>query len=103
MRRPSIAMLLVGIAALPAEAMPHDHEFSPPPPFQLLAQAIGGVHAADPAPAYLTAARIAAVGDGALAIDADSGALVLAGADGAARGRLAIGHDAGLLAYDPVA
>jgi hypothetical protein len=105
MRRPSIAILLVGLgfAALPAEAMPHDHEFTPPAPFQLLAPAIGGVRAADPAPAYLTAARIAAVGDGALAIDADSGALVLAGADGAARARLAIGHDAGLLAYDPVA
>jgi DNA-binding beta-propeller fold protein YncE len=51
---------------------------------------------------YLTSARIAPAGDGALVIDADSGMLVQTDRAGRATTQLAIGIGAGLLAYDPV-
>lgn len=81
----------------------HDREFEPPPPFKLHGPSVGGARPAAPAPAFLAGSRIAVNGDGALVIDADSGALILADATGANRGQLAIGRDAGLLAFDPVA
>jgi sugar lactone lactonase YvrE len=93
------ASLAAGASAL---AIPHDHEFEPPPPFTLFGPGIGGARAAPAGPAYLTASRIAAVGDGALAIDADSGSLLRVDHAGAKTAELAIGRDAGLLAYDPV-
>jgi hypothetical protein len=51
---------------------------------------------------YLTGARIAAAGDGALVMDADSGLLIQTDRAGGAVTSLAIGRGAGLLAYDPV-
>jgi hypothetical protein len=71
--------------------------------FELAGRPLGGARPAAPAPAYLTASRIAAVDDGALAIDADSGALIRTDPRGKAVAQVAVGADAGLLAYDPVA
>ncbi|MGE5184406.1 MAG: YncE family protein, partial [Acidobacteriota bacterium] len=71
------------------------------PSFQLLGRPIGGTKAAPAAPAYLTASRITAAGDGALVIDADSGQLVRTDKSGKNVAQLAIGSNAGLLAYDP--
>lgn len=81
----------------------HHEEFSAPPAFALEGPSLGGASPAPPVPAYLTSTRIAAVGEGALVIDADSGVLALVDAAGATIGQLAIAHDAGLLAYDPTA
>lgn len=53
-------------------------------------------------PSYLTSSRIAALADGALVIDADSGMLVRTDRSGAAQARLAIGPGAGTLALDAV-
>jgi sugar lactone lactonase YvrE len=104
MRRFVIACsLTVTMLGLPRVTAARHREFSPPPAFGLEGVALGGATAAPPAPAYLTSTRIAAAGDGALVIDADSGALALVDAAGASLGQLVIGHDAGLLAYDPVA
>ncbi|HEU0034808.1 MAG TPA: PQQ-binding-like beta-propeller repeat protein [Kofleriaceae bacterium] len=72
-----------------------------PPTFALAGPALGGDRPAPPAAAYLTGSRIATVGEDALAIDADSGALVLVDRTGKLRAQLAIARDAGLLAYDP--
>src|SRR5439155_13421133 len=62
-----------------------------------------GVRPAAATAPYLAGSRIAAVGDRALAIDADSGALLLADASGKRLAQLAIGRDAGVLAYDDAA
>src|SRR5689334_8685342 len=71
--------------------------------FQLLGRPIGGTKPGTATPAYLTASRIAAVGDGALVIDADSGRLIRTDKNGVKVAELAIGGNAGLLAYDPAA
>lgn len=73
------------------------------PTFALSTTSIGGATAAPGAPAYLASSRIAAVGDGALVSDADSGQLVLTDASGTSVAQLAIGADAALLAFDSVA
>src|SRR5262249_61887606 len=52
------------------------------PAFQLVGRPVGGARPATPTPAYLTGARIMADGEGALVIDADSGALLRTGAAG---------------------
>jgi mono/diheme cytochrome c family protein len=103
MRRTSIVLAALLAAATSAVAMPNDHEFEPPQPFTPFGPGLGGARAAPAAPAYLTASRLAAVDDGALAIDADSGALLRVDHAGAKAAELAVGRDAGLLAYDPVA
>ncbi len=64
---------------------------------------IAGVRPAAPTAPSLAGSRIAAIGYRALAIDADSGALLLVDATGAKVASLAIGRDAGVLVYDPVA
>jgi Cytochrome c len=73
------------------------------PAFDLSGRPLGGTRPASAAPAHLTASRIAATDDGALAIDADSGALIRTDRAGKAVAQVAIGADAGLLAFDPVA
>lgn len=104
MRRFAIACsLTLTMLGLPRISAARHREFSPPPAFALENVALGGATAAAPAPAYLTSTRIAAAGDGALVIDADSGVLARVDAAGQGLGQLAIGHDAGLLAYDPIA
>lgn len=73
------------------------------PTFELTGRPIGGAKPARATAAYLTASRIAALGDGALVIDADSGALIKTDPSGKNVAQLRIGADAGLLAFDPVA
>src|SRR5262245_62042721 len=104
MRRILFAIVAVGLAGA-AWARHGEPDFDPTPPAFALApnQRISGVAAAEPTPAYLAGSRIAAVGDRALAIDADSGMLLLADASGARIAQLPIGRDAGMLAYDPIA
>jgi hypothetical protein len=105
MRRLAIAgsVAVASLGLVRGVAAHHHDEFSPPPAFALEGTSLGGASPASPVPAYLTSTRIAAVGDGALVIDADSGVLALVDAAGATIGQLAIAHDAGLLAYDPTA
>jgi sugar lactone lactonase YvrE len=73
------------------------------PELQLANRPLGGAQVASPTPAYLTGSRIMAVDDGALAIDADSGALLRTDALGNRIGELAIARDAGLLTFDDAA
>jgi len=68
--------------------------------FSLAGRPIGGLKPATATPAHLTASRIAAVGDGALVVDADSGQLMLTDNLGKSIAQLAIGNNAGLLSYD---
>src|SRR5579863_7480070 len=69
--------------------------------FAMLGKPIGGDKAAPAAPAFLTSSRIAALSDGALVIDEDSGELIRADVQGKPLAKLPIGRQAGLLAYDP--
>jgi DNA-binding beta-propeller fold protein YncE len=73
------------------------------PAFQLVGRPLGGAKPAAPTPAYLTGSRIMAAGEGALAIDADSGALIRTDPEGQRIGQLAIARDAGLMTFDPTA
>jgi DNA-binding beta-propeller fold protein YncE/cytochrome c553 len=73
------------------------------PAFELLGRPIGGAKPATATAAHLTGSRIMAAGEGALVIDADSGALIKTDKTGKNVAQLAIGHDAGLLTYDAVA
>lgn len=104
--RPLVAAVLpLGIAtaalAEPAFARRVFVDFSAPS-FHLQGRPIGGAKPARETPAYLAGQRIAAVGDGALVIDADSGALIRTDKDGKNIASVAIGTNAGLLTYDPV-
>jgi mono/diheme cytochrome c family protein len=83
----------------------HFPEPDPTPPtfFPSASPRIAGIAPAEATPAYLAGSRIAAIDDRALAIDADSGALLLADATGAGLAQLPIGRDAAMLAYDPTA
>ncbi len=73
------------------------------PAFQLVGRPLGGARPAALTPAYLTGARIMADGEGALVIDADSGALLRTDAAGKNLGQVAIARDAGLMTYDAAA
>lgn len=73
------------------------------PSLQLVGRPLGGARPAAPTPAYLTGARIMADGEGALVIDADSGALLRTDALGKNIGQVAIARDAGLMTYDAAA
>jgi hypothetical protein len=72
-----------------------------PPTFMLLGRPLGGTVAATATPPSLAGSRIAAAGTGAIVIDADSGSLVRTDKDGGNVAELAIGKNAGLLAFDP--
>ena len=96
-------VILACALALPADAMGHHEEFQPPPPFMMFSAGLGDITPAPATPAYQTASRIAALPDGALVIDADSGDLLRTDNAGALVAEVAIGKDAGLLAYDDVA
>lgn len=71
--------------------------------FELVGRPVGGARPAAPTTAYLTGARIMADGEGALVIDADSGALLRTDAAGENLGQVAIARDAGLMTYDATA
>jgi sugar lactone lactonase YvrE len=73
------------------------------PAFELAGRPLGGAKPASATPAHLTGSRIMAAGDGALVIDADSGALVKTNKAGKNIGQLAIAHDAGLMTFDAAA
>lgn len=72
-----------------------------PASFELSGRPIGGARAAMPSAAYLTSSRIMATKDGALVIDADSGALIATDKAGKNTSQLPVTRDAGLLTYDP--
>jgi hypothetical protein len=92
--------ILACAVALPADAIAHHEEFQPPPSFSLSTVAVGDVRPAPASHAYQTGSRIAAIDDSALVIDADSGDLMHVDAAGTLVAEIAIGKDAGLLAYD---
>jgi DNA-binding beta-propeller fold protein YncE/mono/diheme cytochrome c family protein len=71
--------------------------------FDLAGRPVGGARPASATPAHLAGSRIMAAGDGALVIDADSGALVKTDRAGKNIGQLAIARDAGLLTLDAAA
>ncbi|HEX5059475.1 MAG TPA: YncE family protein, partial [Kofleriaceae bacterium] len=100
------AVLPLGIAtaafAEPALAKRMISDFGAPS-FQLLGRPIGGAKPARETPAYLAGQRIAAVGDGALVIDSDSGDLIKTDKAGTRIASIAIGKNAGLMVYDPTA
>jgi hypothetical protein len=95
-----IAALAYATPVLAKRMMPSHHLMGR---FSLLGKPIGGEKPALAEPAFLTASRIAAVADGALVIDEDTGELIRTNAQGDAVAKLPIGRQAGLLAYDPVA
>lgn len=104
MRLRSLAIGLSLAAAIPTFALakrmiePLDRT---PPAFSLQGSPIGGTKAAAETPAYLTANRIAALPDGAVVIDGDSGTFVKTDDTGKNIGEVKVGREAGLLAYDP--
>ena len=105
MRTRKVALGLLA-AALPSLALARGipRRFSGDPgSFELAGRPVGGAKPAAATPAYLTGARIMAAGDGALVIDADSGALFKTDKAGNRIGQLAIARDAGLLTFDAAA
>jgi DNA-binding beta-propeller fold protein YncE/mono/diheme cytochrome c family protein len=70
---------------------------------ELAGRPVGGSKPAGATPAYLAGARLAAAGEGALVIDADSGALLKTDGAGKLIAQLAISRDAGLMAFDAAA
>jgi hypothetical protein len=106
MRCPLRLAMPLTLTAVGLASLAHVHEAlaemaAPPRPrFTLLAKPIGSYKPAFAAPAYLTASRIAALPDGAIVIDEDSGDLIRADVHGKPVAKLAIGRQAGLLAYD---
>ena len=103
MRRPVLAAGLITAAfATPALAKMIAPFEAAPPTFQLAGRPLGGATPAAATAPFLTSSRIAALADGALVIDADSGNLIRTDRSGTAIAKLAIGTNAGLLAYDPV-
>jgi mono/diheme cytochrome c family protein len=103
MRRPVVAAgLLTAALASPALAKMIAPFDVAPPAFQMQGRPLGGATPGAATAAYLTSSRIAALPDGALVIDADSGTLIRTNRDQQAVGKLAIGANAGLLAYDPI-
>ena len=80
-----------------------DDDFSAPVSFGLDGRPIGGAEKAADTPAYLAGNRIAAIGEDALVIDADTGKLMRADTSGKLVAQLDIGKEAGLLSFDPAA
>ncbi|HEX3759497.1 MAG TPA: c-type cytochrome [Kofleriaceae bacterium] len=108
MRTRTLALgILAAAASVPrgglAQSKPLAATLALSPAFQLIGRPLGGGRPAAPTPAHLTASRIAADGENALVIDADSGALLRADAAGKTLGQVAIARDAGLMTYDPTA
>ena len=92
--------LVLALVVAPAAARSHPERVDG---FAMFQFAAGGAQPARAVPAYATSSRIAALEGGALVIDADSGWLIRTDLAGAPLAHLAIGIDAGTLAYDPVA
>src|SRR5258706_4222441 len=101
-------VLAIGIASLAisataaAKAMMRDFEFAGSTvSFQMQGRPVGGSNPAAATAAYLAGSRIAAIADGALVIDADSGQLIRTDKAGKQVAAVSIGKNAGLLVYDP--
>lgn len=95
------AFLSIALLARPARArMVIDEDFFVQPTFELQGAPIGKKAKPEAAPAHLAGSTIAALDDGALVIDGDSGQLVRVDRKGKAIARLDIGQDAGQLVYD---
>jgi DNA-binding beta-propeller fold protein YncE/cytochrome c553 len=113
MRRSFVAAALLVPAALGLVArealakrempVPEFQRFQTAATFEIVGRPIGGSTPANATAAYLTSTRIAALDDGALVIDADSGELLRTDRDGNNVAAFTIGRNAGLLAYDPAA
>lgn len=109
MRAPRVAAVLVSLVATGAVAWKVQAEKLvmdlPPPDFALEGTGLGGARpptGADRAAApHLVGGAIAALADGALVIDGETGDLVRLDDRGAVRDRLAIGVGAAQLVYDP--
>jgi DNA-binding beta-propeller fold protein YncE len=105
MRRHTLAVVLpVGVLAVAAFAEGRSikrHDFHSTVTFHVNGRPVGASRPAGETPAYLAGSRIAAAGDGALVIDADSGQLMKTDRHGKLVASIAIGTNAGLLAYDP--
>src|SRR5690349_7634435 len=107
MRRSVLAFVTLGvgigvaIASPPIEAKVVADFDVVAPSFQLHGRPVGGAKPATATPAFLTSSRIAALPDGALVIDSDSGKLIKTDTTGKPLAELAIGGNAGMLAYDP--
>jgi cytochrome c553 len=91
------------IACAPASTPTSHPPRTPPTRPAVAAVGSGGPSPRVQPPSYLTSSRIAALADGALVIDADSGMLVRTDRNGAAQARLSIGRGAGTLALDAAA
>jgi len=111
MRRTSFAVVLpIGIASVAAftqpaaaKAMFREADFvGGGASFQMQGRPIGGTKPAAATAAYLAGSRIAAVDDGALVVDADSGQLIRTDKTGKQIAAISIGKNAGLMTYDPV-
>ena len=109
MRRSILSLSSFGVAALGLVAFAHPvmakrmvEDFDPrAPAFQLSGRPVGGAKPATATAAFLTGSRIAAVDEGALVIDADSGNLIKTDKDGKPLTTLAIGDNPGMMVYDP--
>ncbi len=98
-----IGALTAAIALSPAAARSMRRDFGGfGVSFHMQGRPLGGTKPAKATAPYLAGNRIAAVGDGALVIDNDSGQLIRTDKDGKQAAAVAIGKNAGLLAYDPV-
>jgi sugar lactone lactonase YvrE len=97
--------IAIPTGAVFAKRMVHFDDFEGGPAgFGLLnGRPIGGAQKAVDTPPHLAGGRIAAIGEDALVIDADTGKLMRADASGKLMATLDIGKDAGLLAYDAAA
>lgn len=111
MRRSILSLAPTGVAALGLVAFAHPvmakrmvkvFELRAPA-FQLSGRPVGGAKSATATAAFLTGSRIAAVDEGALVIDADSGNLIKTDKNGEPLTTLAIGDNPGMMVYDPSA
>jgi DNA-binding beta-propeller fold protein YncE len=100
----ALGVLAAAIPCSYAVAKSFRPRFNPGPrPFEMLGRPLGDARPASATPAYLSGSRIAAAGDGALVIDADSGALLKTDHTGKRVAQLALGRNAGLMAFDAAA
>lgn len=101
---PTAVAVLAGTLAVADGRMVIDEPFGPTNvDFQMQDRPVGTARSGAAQPAFLAGGPIAALDDGALVIDADSGELVRTNAEGAAESHLKVGPGASQLVVDPVA
>lgn len=108
LRKKTLAVVIPSIAGLALATHPAfakrmmEQDFIGTPSFQMFGRPIGGAKPAAATAAYLSGSRIAALDDGVLVIDNDSGQLIRTDKAGKNIAAIAIGKNAGLMTYDPV-